>query len=166
MLRRTQTRVSSSGVQQDNIWSKLGRDERADASTDELVRATQQLSPIQDGDSDPNRREQPVAPSGGDTEASGTLVANGQAGLSLPNTPSEPSLSEQPGSASQAPISGSQHPEVDRQLDSRAESLTIASLTAGAVAAAAAQPGITFELRVRRRHLLLTATFSYLPLYR
>eukprot|EP01043_Picozoa_sp_COSAG02_P006488 COSAG02_NODE_185_length_30442_cov_59.370168_15_plen_156_part_00 len=148
--------MSSGEVQQDSIWSKVGHDERAHASTDELVRTTQQLSPIQAVDSDPHDRQgQPAASSDGGTAASSATVANGQAGLSLPNTPSEPSLSEQPDSASQLPIAGLQLPDVDGQMDARAESLTISSLTAGAVAAAAAQPGTTFELRVRS-HLLLT----------
>ncbi len=158
LLRRTQTGVDNCGAQDgDCKWSKVGHDERA-YSTHELIRTTQQLSPIQADDSKHDRQERPAAPSDSGTEATAAAGANGQAGLSLPNTPSEPSLSDlQSGSATQIPR-GAHHPEADRQTGCGDESLTISSLTVGAVAAAAAQPGITFELRVRSC-VLVTTTF-------
>ena len=144
----------------------MGHDECTHASTHELIRTMQQLSPIQAGDSNSDRPEQPAPPN--DTGSKNTAAANGngQAGLSLPNTPSEPSLNAQPGPAT--PILGvAQHPECRGQTGSRDESVAISSLMAGAMAAAAAQPGIAFELRVRGYlRVFVTTAFTVLLLHR
>ena len=146
-------------------------DERAYVSVDELIRTTQQLSPISS-----SRQEHPAVARAGDNAADTAAVADVDANTSSPRTPSEPSLSEQLsgddaqhsgieckvrcGTVSTPPVvpvhrhngdanSTGQGTQQQAEMGAGVESLTISSLTAGAVAAAAAQPGVVFELRVR-----------------